>query len=623
MKVFISYRREDSNNIADRMNDWLKNELGPDSVFKDVDSIPLGRDFRGILEGAVARCDVLLAVIGPRWLDQPDAQGRRRVDNPSDWVRIEVETALERDIPVIPLLVDRASFPRGEALPPSLRRLVYRNGMPVRPDPDFRPDMQRLIKALREIEPGVSRTASTQPASDGERKPRSWWNTLPGILTTAGVIMTCLCGLIAALNQAGVFQHAGVFPLASQPAPTREAPQSTQPAPEAPSTGTLKRSQRVRMKTAGAPPATEPNAPLALPAAASDKVIEVWFAGSPHRRELPSAAVSSGIRNTARELGYGIRSQGLHATDFLPKLLKAVEAGNPPDIIFVNNSMHVSGGKTELGSFNGMQSDARLLSRLVKVDEALGDLGRGWTFLVDASPDHAGAHALVLELSGCPTPLPAPPNVSLRPLQMQAEAAARGFLQCKQDFALYDRAALTRNCVKQPIDIRRVSVCVITAAAKLALVETTATIDTNREVGRRSVVSVHRFDDGWRLLMVSGDPVSTGVTAVRWRELASRFGPSGAAPAPASLLTSDGVLPRAPAGQRFGDFTWLPAKRGAIGQFVEVCYPNDTRLFLLDPTEGRLSTGNLMSAGVKLRWRVWTVGADGTVAFSETRSFQH
>ena len=162
MKVFISYRRKDSHYIADRIYDWLEREFGRENVFKDVDAIPLGRDFRHILQDGVTRCDALLAVIGPRWLNETDAVGRRRVDDPEDWVRIEIETALERDIPVIPLLVDGASFPHGEELPSSLRGLIYRNGMLVRPDPDFRHDMGRLIKALRATVPGVSSTASPE-----------------------------------------------------------------------------------------------------------------------------------------------------------------------------------------------------------------------------------------------------------------------------------------------------------------------------------------------------------------------------------------------------------------------------------------------------------------------------
>ena len=166
MKVFISYRRKDSQPFADRIYDWLEREFGRDNIFKDVDAIPYGWDFRKSLQDAVTQCDVLLAVIGPRWLGETDAAGRRRVDDPEDWVRIEIETALTRDIPVIPILVDGALFPRGEDLPPSLQGLVYRHGMPVRHDPDFHYDIGRLIKALRATVPGVSRPAPTKAVQE-------------------------------------------------------------------------------------------------------------------------------------------------------------------------------------------------------------------------------------------------------------------------------------------------------------------------------------------------------------------------------------------------------------------------------------------------------------------------
>lgn len=175
MKVFISYRRKDRHYIADSIYYWLEREFGRDNLFKDVDEIPLGRDFRRVLQDAVARCDVLLVVIGPGWLGETDAAGRRRVDDPEDWVRIEIETALTRDIPVIPLLVDGASFPHEKDLPPSLQGLVYRHGMPVRPDPDFRHDMGRLSKALRDKpasrHPETSAVSETTTRSEKEAPP--------------------------------------------------------------------------------------------------------------------------------------------------------------------------------------------------------------------------------------------------------------------------------------------------------------------------------------------------------------------------------------------------------------------------------------------------------------------
>lgn len=147
-KIFISYRRSDSADISGRIYDRLIPKFGREAVFKDVDSIPLGLDFKEYLDKQVGECNVLLAVIGDRWLEAKDASGKSRLDDPSDFVRIEIESALARGIPVIPLLVREAKMPREDQLPPGLQKLVYRNGIPIRPDPDFHRDMDRLISAL-------------------------------------------------------------------------------------------------------------------------------------------------------------------------------------------------------------------------------------------------------------------------------------------------------------------------------------------------------------------------------------------------------------------------------------------------------------------------------------------
>jgi hypothetical protein len=146
--VFISYRRSDSADIAGRIYDRLIGRFGKGPVFKDVDSIPLGLDFKEYLDKKVGECSVLLAIIGDRWLDANDAFGNKRLEDPSDFVRIEIESALERGIPVIPLLVRDAKMPLEESLPSSLQKLVFRNGIPIRADPDFHRDMDRLITAL-------------------------------------------------------------------------------------------------------------------------------------------------------------------------------------------------------------------------------------------------------------------------------------------------------------------------------------------------------------------------------------------------------------------------------------------------------------------------------------------
>ena len=148
--IFISYRRSDSADITGRIYDRLVEEYGRTSIFKDVDSIPLGTDFKEYLDRKVSECNFLLAVIGDRWLDASDETGKRRLDDPQDFVRVEIESALEKSIPVIPLLVREAKMPLAERLPASLKRLVYQNGIPIRPDPDFHRDMDRLIAALDE-----------------------------------------------------------------------------------------------------------------------------------------------------------------------------------------------------------------------------------------------------------------------------------------------------------------------------------------------------------------------------------------------------------------------------------------------------------------------------------------
>ncbi|MCC6616815.1 MAG: toll/interleukin-1 receptor domain-containing protein [Anaerolineae bacterium] len=146
--IFLSYRRDDSGEIVGRIYDRLVQQFGKEAVFQDLDSIPFGVDFRAHLAGVISNCGIVLAVIGNDWLDVRDEEGERRLDNPADLVRIEIETALQRDVPVVPLLVRDARLPREGDLPPSIADLAFRNGTAVRSDPDFHPDMDRLIHSI-------------------------------------------------------------------------------------------------------------------------------------------------------------------------------------------------------------------------------------------------------------------------------------------------------------------------------------------------------------------------------------------------------------------------------------------------------------------------------------------
>jgi hypothetical protein len=147
-KIFVSYRRDDSADIAGRIYDRLVKAFDKKSVFKDVDSIPPGFDFRDVLNDAVKNCDIFLVIIGNQWLGLKNTDGSRRIDDPGDFVRFEIETALGRKIPVVPILVQGATMPPANKLPAEIRELAYKQGLQVRSDPDFHKDMNRLIGKL-------------------------------------------------------------------------------------------------------------------------------------------------------------------------------------------------------------------------------------------------------------------------------------------------------------------------------------------------------------------------------------------------------------------------------------------------------------------------------------------
>ena len=149
--VFISYRRSDSPAISGRLYDRLTHAFGKAKVFKDSYNIAHGADFREVIATNVSSCDVVLVIIGPTWLtaSEKDNPALRRLDEPNDWVRFEIETGLNTaGTAVIPVLVQNAHMPRADELPESLRELAYKNAVTVRDDPDFDTDTARLIQEL-------------------------------------------------------------------------------------------------------------------------------------------------------------------------------------------------------------------------------------------------------------------------------------------------------------------------------------------------------------------------------------------------------------------------------------------------------------------------------------------
>lgn len=170
--IFISYRRGDTAYPAGWLYHQLVAHFGADQVFKDVDSIELGSDFVAEITTAVASCQCLLALIGRDWLSAVDARGRRRLDDPADFVRIEIEAALARGVRVVPVLVEEATMPYADELPPTLAPITRRQALVLSPT-RFTADIAKLISVLERsfAEAAVAREAQSAPPATVEQSP--------------------------------------------------------------------------------------------------------------------------------------------------------------------------------------------------------------------------------------------------------------------------------------------------------------------------------------------------------------------------------------------------------------------------------------------------------------------
>jgi TPR repeat protein len=148
-RITISYRREDSGVITGRIFDRLAAHYGREAVFRDIDSIPPGVDFRDHINVVLDNSDIVLAIVGPRWVGQ--RAGQSRLAEESDPVRVEIEAALRKGMPLIPVLVLKAGMPRLAQLPDSLKNFAYRNSVQVDAGQDFDVHMSRLITAMDRI----------------------------------------------------------------------------------------------------------------------------------------------------------------------------------------------------------------------------------------------------------------------------------------------------------------------------------------------------------------------------------------------------------------------------------------------------------------------------------------
>ena len=176
-KVFISYRRDDTGHQADRIYDAFCETIQRDQVFMDVDSIPPGANFRKILKDWVAQSEVLLALIGPGWIDARDLKTKeRRLDNKNDFVRIEIGEALRRNIQVVPVLLDGTRMPDADLLPDDLKQLVYRQAAAVERR-TFDADVKGLIRNLGLSQDVGRRSNDIAVAPEGRSKQTLWQRT--------------------------------------------------------------------------------------------------------------------------------------------------------------------------------------------------------------------------------------------------------------------------------------------------------------------------------------------------------------------------------------------------------------------------------------------------------------
>lgn len=146
--IFISYRRDDSGGYSGRLADRLALTFGDQQIFRDFDDISPGQNFAESIQANLSGADVFLVVIGPNWLKVTDENGQRRLDNAEDFVRLEIETVLQRDIQIIPILVHGAQMPHMADLPTGLASLAYRQAVELS-DSRWEQDVGKLIGYIK------------------------------------------------------------------------------------------------------------------------------------------------------------------------------------------------------------------------------------------------------------------------------------------------------------------------------------------------------------------------------------------------------------------------------------------------------------------------------------------
>lgn len=297
--IFISYRREDTAAYAGWLFQTLKAHFGEDQLFRDIDNIAPGDRFPEVIEDAIASCDVLVALIGEKWLTVMDDNRRPRLNNPTDYVRRELVAALRRhDVLVIPVLLDGAAMPETKDLPAPLQGLADRNAVTL-VGADWDTDVGRLIKALERrvrrpaptTHPSPGSTAGPPPAvvpsaSGGATREEATpaWSRKP----QARWARVALAALVAVLSATVLLTRAGSTPSPEGAAPTTVAPTTLPPETTVPTAETT--------VPPGVAPVPAPR-PTPVPAPAPRP--------TPTHTPAPTPAPTTTIRSTTTVLAYG------------------------------------------------------------------------------------------------------------------------------------------------------------------------------------------------------------------------------------------------------------------------------------------------------------------------------
>lgn len=301
--IFISYRRQDSQMAAGRLADCIKEEFGDAEIFRDVENIDPGADFVEVLGDALKACVVMLVVIGPQWLTIQDKNGRRRLDSPSDWTRVEVATALQRNIRVIPVLLENTAMPEESDLPPDLAKLAMRQALDLS-DKRWSADTEKLMETLARIPglargPGMVPPAPAEKAGEGDvmaqiRKPLdSAMGRVKKVFMWIGGVMV---GLVLLGYLVGEEQPATPMP---EPAPQ---PVTTPPLPQ---------------------PAANPARPAPTPVAAVPQLAGLWHSrsGESYAFEQQGANLRFSILLGGNAVGQGFGSLEAHTAALVMNVL--------------------------------------------------------------------------------------------------------------------------------------------------------------------------------------------------------------------------------------------------------------------------------------------------------------